>query len=104
MLPTRPNTIGLGNPAVTLKKTAKSSLSTYLEKQAAFVDLPTGQRATIIDAMGVTEKIHGENCTFGELSEQILKSMLNHGCDSQRVDIIFDIYTEQSIKYTERDS
>ena len=96
--------MGSGECDGTLKKTTKASLSTHIEKQAAFVDLPTGTRAAIIDAMGIIQKIHGDNCTFGELSGQILKSILNHSCKSQRVDEVFDVYTERSIKNAERDS
>lgn len=102
--PLGPTPWALANADGTLKKTGKASLSTHIEKEAAFVDLPTGPRAVIIDAMGIVQKIHGENCTFGELSGQVFKSILNHSCKSQRVDVVFDVYTERSIKNAERDS
>jgi hypothetical protein len=43
----------LGNANGTRKKTTKASLSTHIEKQVAFVDLPTGPKAVTNDAMGV---------------------------------------------------
>ena len=100
--PLGPKPWALVNADGTVKKTAKTTLSSCLEKQAAFVDLPTGPMAAIIDAMGIVQKIHAENCTFRELSQQILKSILHHGCKSQRIDVVFDVYTEHSIKNAER--
>ena len=100
--PLGPKPWALVNADGTLKETAKAKLSSHLEKQAAFVDLPSGPRAAIIDAMGIVQKINRENCTFGEVSEKILKSILNRGCRSQRVDVIFDVYTDHSNKNAER--
>ena len=81
--PLGPKPWALVNADGTLKKTGKAKLSSHLEKQADFVDLPNGSSAAIIDAMGIVQKIRGENCTFGEVSENILKSILNHACKSQ---------------------
>jgi hypothetical protein len=102
--PLGPKPWALVNADGTLKKTTKANLSSHLEKQVAFVDLPNGPKATVIDAMGIVQKIHGENLTFGELSQHILSLVLNDGRDSQRIDVVFDVYTQHSIKSAERAS
>ena len=52
----------------------------------------TGSRATIIDAMGIVQKINGENMTFKEVSQQVLRQVLNNGNRSDRIDVVFDMY------------
>jgi hypothetical protein len=46
----------LGNAHGTLKKTVKANLGIHIEKQTVFVDLPTGPRALVIDAMEIIRK------------------------------------------------
>jgi hypothetical protein len=62
-------------------------------RAGCFVDLSITPRAANINAMGIVQKIHGEN-TFGELSGEILRSILNHICKSQQVYVVFDVNTE----------
>ena len=100
--PLGPKPWALVNADGSLKKTAKLNLSMHLEKQVTFVDEPNGGNATVIDAMGIVQKIHGENLTFSELSERILGCILNDGRNSQRIDVVYDIYKKHSIKSAER--
>jgi hypothetical protein len=100
--PLGPKPWALVNALGTLRKTSKASLSTHLEKEIAFRDLPNGPKTTIIDAMGIVQKVKGENRTFGEMSQHILNLVLNDGRGSQRIDIVFDVYKDQSIKSAER--
>ena len=59
--------------------------------------------ATLIDAMGLIQKLHGENLSFDELSDYVLTQMLHAGQTSNRIDVVFDIYRDQSIKTAERE-
>ena len=58
--------------------------------------------ATIIDAMGLIHKLHGENRTFSELSDHVFSQMLHAGHGSDRIDVVFDVYHSDSIKSAER--
>ncbi len=57
----------------------------------------------VIDAMAVVYKINGDNKTFGELSQNIFTSALQCGSGSDRIDVVFDVYKDISIKSAERD-
>ena len=100
--PLGPKPWALANGDGTLKKTGKATLGKHLEKEIANVELPSRPRATIVDAMGIVQMVHGENLTFEELSHVILKKVLNDGWGSGRIDVVFDLYQEQSIKAAER--
>jgi len=60
------------------------------------------RRATIVDALGIVPKVHGEQVTFDELSDRILKQILTDGRGSERIDVVFDMHRDQSIKTAER--
>ena len=94
----------LANADATMKKTGKSLLGKQIEKDTAIcnTDAVSGRRATILDAMGIVQKVHGEHLTFDELSHRILKQILSEGRGSERIDVVFDIYRSQSIKTAER--
>ena len=98
--PLGPKPWALANPDGTLKKTGKATLGKHLEKEVA--KLPTGSRATVVDAMAIVQSIHGENLTFDELSDSIVKKILNEGWGSAQIDVVFDLYQEESIKAAER--
>ena len=48
--------------------------------------------------------MRGDNMTFEELSDQLLVSVLRATEGSTRVDLIFDVYQDISIKQAERTS
>ena len=52
--------------------------------------------------MALIQKVHGGNCTFEELSDHIFQSSLHAGQGSDRIDVVFDVYRNQSIKHAER--
>ena len=83
-----------------MKKTNKAALAQHLESIVDPADVP-GRRATLIDAMALTQKLHGENRTFEELSDYIFESSLHAGQGSDRIDVIFAVYMDQSIKSAE---
>ncbi|KAG1678468.1 Multidrug resistance-associated protein 1 [Nymphon striatum] len=100
--PLGPKPWALANADGTLKKTGKATLGNHLEKEVANVDVPSGSCATIVDAMAIVQMIPGENMTFDELSDAILKKIFNDGRGSGRIDVVFDLYQDQSIKAAER--
>jgi len=52
--------------------------------------------------MAIVQKLHGENRTFDQVSSSIFDRISNIGRRSQRIDVVFDIYRENSIKTAER--
>ncbi len=92
----------LANVDGTLKKTNKATLAKHLENKVSPTEECPGQSATLIDAMGLIQKMHGENQTFEELSNHVLKQMIHAGQSSDIIDVVFDVYQENSIKSTER--
>ena len=57
--------------------------------------------ACIIDGMSAIQKMHSENCTFAELSGQVFAHVGKAGCEKERIDFIFDVYKDVSIKSAE---
>ena len=62
------------------------------------VEEVTHPSATIIDAMELMNKLHGENRTFSELSDHVFSQMIHAGHGSDRIDVVFDVYHSDSIK------
>ena len=52
--------------------------------------------------MSLVQKVHGDNKTFAELSDAIFMSALRTGAESSRIDVVFDVYLDESIKNAER--
>ncbi|XP_078353848.1 uncharacterized protein LOC144638526 [Oculina patagonica] len=92
----------LGNCDGTLKKTSKATLARQLEKNVSLAEVIPRPSACVIDGMSLVQKAHGENKTFGELSEALFVSALRAGSESYRVDVVFDVYKDESIKNAER--
>ena len=57
--------------------------------------------ACIIDGMSLIQKMHDENCTFVELSGQVFAHVGKAGGENERIDVIFDVYKDVSIKSAE---
>ncbi|CAG9821970.1 unnamed protein product [Phaedon cochleariae] len=93
----------LANVDGSLKKTCKSVFAHFLEKYTTPASLPEKESACLIDAMAVLQSIKGEQKTFEELSMIVFKQVLNIGRNCCRVDIVFDVYREVSIKSLERE-
>lgn len=92
----------LGNCDGTLKKTSKATLARKLENNVSLAEVIAQPSAFIIDGMSLVQKAHGDNKTFGELSEALFMSALRAGSGSYRIDVVFDVYTDVSIKNAER--
>ena len=85
-----------------LRKTSKASLANELEKLSLPTeDLPSTS-ASIIDAMSIVQKTKGRHKTFSDLSDAIFRKILAEGSCSNRIDVVFEVYRDQSIKNAER--
>ena len=51
--------------------------------------------------MSLVQKIRGDQSTYGEVATTILAMALNDGRKSNRIDVVFDVYVENSIKNSE---
>ena len=60
--------------------------------------------ATIIDGMSLVQKLSvgGGQMSFGMVASSLLTKVLHEGCQSNRIDVVFDTYREKSIKNAER--
>jgi len=93
----------LGNCDGTLKKTIKSTPARQLEKKTVSLAEAIPQPSTcIINGMSLVQKVHGDNKTFVEVSDAIFMSALRTGAESSRIDVVFDVYLDESIKNAER--
>ena len=49
----------------------------------------------------MTQKMRGDQNTFAEVADNLMCMALNEGTDSQRIDVVFDVYRDNSIKNPE---
>ena len=52
--------------------------------------------------MAMVQKIAGDQKTFAEVADTLMSIVLNEGTNSERIDEVFDVYKEYSIKNAER--
>ena len=52
--------------------------------------------------MSLIQKRKGNDKTFSQLAESVLSHVLHEGSQSNRIDVVFDVYRDSSIKNTER--
>ena len=94
-----------------VKKSIKSELGTELLKLCPDVDPkelttpPT--KACVIDFMAMVRKVPFKKLeppvkTFNDLAVSLTKMIVNAGCNSNEIHIVFDTYKEDSIKNAER--
>jgi len=92
----------LANGDGSLRKTNKAALARELEKNVSPAEVIPQPSATIIDGMSLVQKMKGNDQTFAQLAESVLLMVLHEGTQSQRIDVVFDVYKETSIKDAER--
>ncbi|KAJ8395232.1 hypothetical protein AAFF_G00034340 [Aldrovandia affinis] len=92
----------LANGDGTLRKTNKAVLARGLEKQVLPAETIPGLSATILDGMSLVQKMKGNDQTFSQRAASALTQILHEGARSQRIDVVFDVYQEDSIKNAER--
>jgi len=92
----------LANGDGTLRKTNKAALARELEKSVSAAEVIPESSATVIDGMSLVQKLKGNDKTYAELAETALSHVLHGGAKSSRIDVVFDVYKETSIKDAER--
>lgn len=91
----------LATPDGSLRKTTKSTLAKELQKNVPEVE-SMQQSACIIDGMAMVQKVKGDLKTFADIADSVLTMALREGFSSARIDVVFDVYREISIKNIER--
>ena len=82
-----------------LRKTNKAALAKELQKSVSFEDVIPQPPACMIDAMAFVQRLK----TFAEVAEYLLCFVLQEGSNSKRMDVLFDVYKENSMKNAERE-
>jgi len=67
---------------------------------ADMIPQPCGR---IFDGMVMVQEIRGDQKTFAELADSMMSMVLHEGTDSQRIDVVFDVYRNNSIKNHKRE-
>ena len=67
---------------------------------ADMIPQPCGR---IFDEMIMLQKMRGDQKTFAELADSMMSMVLHEGTDSQRIDVVFDVYRNNSIKNHKRE-
>ena len=84
-----------------LRKTNKAALATILQKNVAASEHLPGNSTSVVDGMNIVQIIKGDQDTFGDVAATILSMVLKEGSQSKRIDVVFDVYQEKSIKNSE---
>ena len=80
----------------------KAALASELERNVSPAeDIPDPSTCTI-DGMSLVQKMNGNNNTFAQLAENVMSLVLHEGSQSHRIDVVFNVYRETSIKNAER--
>ena len=93
---------GLANADGSLRKTNKAAFARELEKDVSPVEAIPTPSTCIIGGMGLVQMMNGNNKPFAQLAESVLAMVLYVGGQSGRVDVVFDVYRQPSIKDSER--
>ena len=87
-----------------MRKTNKASLAKELHKNVEVADAIPQPSACVIDGMALVQYLKGDKKTFAAVAETLLCRVLNEGGTSDRIDVVFDDYREESIKNAEREN
>ena len=85
-----------------LRKNNKASLAATLQKNVKVVEQLPGNSASVIDRMNVVQRVKGDQVTFGDVATTVFSKALREGVESDRIDVVFDSYRDNSIKNCER--
>ena len=92
----------LATPDGSLRKTNKSALGRELEKNINAAENMQRPSACIVDGMALVNKIPVDKKTFGEICDAAFTTVLSEGYTCRRIDVVFDVYRDTSIKNAER--
>ena len=91
----------LADPYGLPRKTCKSKLSQHLEKHVKVTERYPDQSTSIFDGMAVLQKLKiPTGATFEVVSDRVFHAVTSNS--SKRIDVVFDIYQDKSIKNVER--
>ena len=85
-----------------LKKTAKSLLLHKIEGDVPSVDMLKTEHTFIVDGMAYVRQIKSSGLTFTAFSTKLLTHILHSAMFASPIDVVFDVYIENSIKDVER--
>jgi len=85
-----------------LRKTDKAKLMKNVADAVPVVESFSGRSACVINGMSIVQKLDGNQWTFHDVAKTLLKRVLQEAGKSDRVDIVFDVYRDVSIKDAER--
>ena len=94
----------LATPDGLMRKTNKASLAKELQKNVQSADSIPQPSACVIDGMALVQRLKSDQKTFAAVAETLLGRVLNEGGSSDRIDVVFDDYREESIKNAEREN
>jgi len=100
--PLGPLPMALANPDGSMRKTQKSQLLALLTKDTTPVESIPNDCAFIIDGMSLVQKVVDVPETFGLLAEKLLHLIIANAGQCKRIDVVFDVYRDKSIKNSER--
>lgn len=85
----------------TMRKTSKSVLCNEIIKNVKPAESLGENKACIIDGMALLQKVHANQMTFAVLSQHVLSLIMGESRGCGRVDMVFDVYQDGSIKDAE---
>ena len=100
--PLGPLPLSLAAPDGTLKKSTKSVLLHKLEGKTEPVATIPADCALIVDGMACVRQMKTAKKTYSEFSSDLLKFIIVCSKTAKRIDVVFDVYIENSIKDVER--
>ncbi|XP_078679472.1 uncharacterized protein LOC144915103 [Branchiostoma floridae x Branchiostoma belcheri] len=86
-----------------LRKTTKSTLAKELQKNVPAAEEIPQTSACIIDGMAIVQRLKADHKRFSEVAEYLFDMVVHEGWFSHRIDVVFDVYREDSIKNAERE-
>ena len=92
----------LANADGTIRKNNKSSLGREIMKTIPFVTSIPNPSVYIIDGMALVHRLPPNLSTFGDAALALLRMAIRDSGESIRVDVVFDVYRQLSIKAGER--
>lgn len=93
----------LANADGSIRKNNKSSLGREVMKNATLITSIPNPSAYIIDGMALVHRLPPNLSTFGDAAEALLRMAIRDSGESDRVDIVFDVYRQLSVKEGERE-
>ena len=85
-----------------MRKTNKVAILHHLEKDTTSLSHPPHNHATIIDGMASIQRAKVNGLTFQQFADNLLQFIISGSRLTRRIDVVFDVYWDSSIKKAER--